>query len=309
MLQALKLDQLRTFVAVADAGSFRAAGQRLARVQSAISHAIANLEAELGVALFDRSGHRPLLTAEGRALLEDARAILLRVDRMHARAQGLNDGVELSLSLVADPIFPIDRLATVLKRVNKQFPTLRLRFAVEALGAPLTALHTRRADLSITVGDEFHHPQVELEALVAVSMCAVAAASHPLAAQRGRIGVADLAEHLQIVLEDPSAWTEGQDIGVVSPETWRVHGQTAKHALIVAGIGWGRLPSWLIERDLGEGRLVRLDAPSLGPGGANPLTAYLARRSDRTFGPAARAIRDLLRAELKSVRRATKAAK
>jgi DNA-binding transcriptional LysR family regulator len=295
MSQALKLDRLRTFVAIAEAGSFRAAARRLSRVQSAISYAIAGLEAELGVALFDRAGHRPALTGEGRALLEDARAILLRVDRMHARAQGLNEGVELSLSLVADPIFPVDRLAAVLKKAGERFPTLRLRLAIEALGAPLTALHARRADLSIVVGEEFRHPSVELEALTTVSMCAVAAARHPLAARAGRIGVADLAEHLQIVLEDPSAWTEGRDLGVISPETWTVQGQTAKHALILAGTGWGRLPLWLIERDLDEGRLVRLDAPALGPGGASPLTAYLARRNDRTFGPAARAIRDLLR--------------
>jgi hypothetical protein len=67
MLDALTLDQMRTFVAVADAGRFRAAAIRLARVQSAVSHAISNLEDQLGVALFDRTGHRPILTAEGRA--------------------------------------------------------------------------------------------------------------------------------------------------------------------------------------------------------------------------------------------------
>jgi DNA-binding transcriptional LysR family regulator len=300
MLQALTLDQLRTFLTAAEAGSFRAAARQLSRAQSAISHAVANLEGELGLALFDRTGHRPVLTAEGRALLEDARAILLRVDRMRARAQGLNDGVEISLSLVADPIFPIDCLATALKYVREQFPSLRMRVALEALGAPLSALRRRQADLSIIVGDEFRHPEVELEILTTVPMLAVAAACHPLAAHAGSIGVADLAEHLQIVLEDPSAWTEDQDISVLSPDTWRVHGQAAKHALILAGLGWGRLPLWLVERDLDAGHLVRLDAPSLGPGGANPLTAFVARRSDQAFGPAARAVRDQLRFQLSS---------
>ena|ERR1700760_2213081 len=80
MLDALTLDQLRTFVAVAEAGSFRAGAKRLSRVQSAVSHAIGNLEAELGVTLFDRSSHRPTLTSDGRAMLADGRAILLKVD-------------------------------------------------------------------------------------------------------------------------------------------------------------------------------------------------------------------------------------
>ena len=76
MLDALTLDQLRTFVAVAEAGSFRAGAKRLSRVQSAVSHAIGNLEAELGVILLDRSSHRPTLTSDGRVLLADGRAIL-----------------------------------------------------------------------------------------------------------------------------------------------------------------------------------------------------------------------------------------
>ena len=79
MLDALTLDQMRTFVAVADSGSFRAAAGRLSRVQSAVSHAIGNLESHLKIALFDRSGHRPTLTPEGRALLADVRAILAKV--------------------------------------------------------------------------------------------------------------------------------------------------------------------------------------------------------------------------------------
>ena len=107
MLDALTLDQMRVFVAVSETGSFRAGAGRLSRVQSAVSHAIGTLETELGVALFDRSGHKPLLTAEGRALLADARAILLKVDAMRARARGLGEGIELGLSIVVDNLFPV----------------------------------------------------------------------------------------------------------------------------------------------------------------------------------------------------------
>jgi DNA-binding transcriptional LysR family regulator len=295
MLQALTLDQLRTFVAVAEAGSFRSAAARVSRVQSAVSHAIANLEAELGIALFDRTGHRPALTAEGRALLEDARAILLRVDCMRARSRGFSEGVEIVLSLVADPIFPIDRLTSALKHMREQFPSVSVKLAIEPLGAPLSALQEHRADLAIVVGEEFRDPQVELEALATVPMFAVAAPDHPLAARAGHVAIADLIDHLQIVLEDATALTKGRDIGVLSPETWRVRSQAAKHALITAGIGWGRLPHWAVERDLDQGRLVRLNAPALGEGGAGLLAAYLVWRSDQALGPAARALRDFMR--------------
>ena len=295
MLQALTLDQMRAFVAVAEAGSFRAAAVRLSRVQSAVSHAIANLETELGVALFDRTGHRPTLTVEGRTLLEEARAILLRVDFLRARSRGFSEGVEIALSLVADGLFPIDSLTAALKRMRERFPSVSMRLAIEPLGAPLLALQERRADLAIIVGDEFRDTRMELEALATVPMFAVVAPNHPLAARSGQVAVADLAGHLQIVLEDPTELTTGRDIGVLSPETWRVQSQAAKHALILAGIGWGRLPLWAIEGDLDRRRLVRLNAPALGQEGATLLTAYLAWRGDEALGPAARAIRDFLR--------------
>lgn len=69
MIDALTLGQLRTFVAIAEAGGFRAGAARLRRAQSAVSHAVASLEQELGIALFDRDGRRPVLTPAGTALL------------------------------------------------------------------------------------------------------------------------------------------------------------------------------------------------------------------------------------------------
>lgn len=62
MLDALSLDQLRTFVTVANEGSFSAAARKLNRVQSAVSDLIAKLEANIGVPLFDRSNRYPTLT-------------------------------------------------------------------------------------------------------------------------------------------------------------------------------------------------------------------------------------------------------
>jgi hypothetical protein len=75
MLDGVTLDQLRTFIAAAEQGSFSAAGRKLRRVQSMVSQTLANLEGQLGVALFDRSARYPTLTEDGRALLENARAV------------------------------------------------------------------------------------------------------------------------------------------------------------------------------------------------------------------------------------------
>lgn len=296
MLDALTLDQLRVLVAVAETGSFRAAAKRIRRVQSAVSHAIATLEAQLGVALFDRSGRRPLLTPEGRALLADAKAILLKLDAMRARARGLGEGVELGLSLVVDTLFPTEALACALREMHAAYPSVAVQLHAAPLREPLAALRERRCNLAITVGETFREPHIELEALSSVRFVAVAAVDHPLATRDAGapIDAQELAEHLQIVLADPTRQTEGQDIGVLSPGTWRVDGQDIKHLLIRSGLGWGRLPHWAVERDIAEGRLVRLDVAALGRQGEVVLEAYLGHRTDEPLGPAARALRHAL---------------
>ena len=67
MLDAVSLDQLRAFIAAVDEGSFSAASRKLLRSQSVVSETISNLEEQIGVRLFDRSGRYPKLTPAGLA--------------------------------------------------------------------------------------------------------------------------------------------------------------------------------------------------------------------------------------------------
>lgn len=297
MLDALTLDQIRMFVTVAEAGSFRAGAARLLRAQSAVSHAIANLETQLGVAVFNRSGHRPTLTPAGNALLEDARAVLLKVDFLRARARGLGEGVETGLALMVDTLYPLPLAAAALGELRAALPSVRLRLTTAPLGGTLQALRDEACDLAIMAGEDFRDPRIETEALQAVPIVAVASATHALAQRRGKAGAltgADLADHLQIVLEDPSDLSEGRDFGVLSPQTLRVGTQDAKRALILAGVGWGRLPQWAVERELAEGQLQPLPATALGPQGVAQMQTYLAWRTDRALGVAALALREVL---------------
>jgi len=296
MLDGMTLDQIRTFVTVADSGSFRSGAARLLRVQSAISHAIANLETELGLQLFDRSGYRPVLTQEGQALLAHARDILLRADAMRARARALGAGVELELTLVVDTLFPIESVALAITRASVEFPSTSFRLESQALGGPIAALDERRCALAIIVGEDFRNPRLALEAIGSIAQIAVVRSDHPLAELGSSvpIGVPDLAGHLQIVLADPTPLSEGRSFGVLSPFTCRVNTQEAKVALIRAGLGWGRLPAWLVEEDLASGRLARVAIPGLGRNSEVQSEAYLAHRLDEPLGPVAQAFRRAL---------------
>lgn len=296
MLDGMTLDQIRTFVTVADSGSFRSGAARLLRVQSAISHAIANLETELGLQLFDRSGYRPVLTPEGQALLAHARDILLRADAMRARARALGAGVELELTLVVDTLFPIESVAQAITRASVEFPSTSFRLESQALGGPIAALDGKRCTLAIVVGEDFRNPRLALEAIGSIRQIAVVCSDHPLAelGNHAPLGLPELAGFLQVVLTDPTPLSEGRSFGVLSPFTCRVNTQEAKAALIRAGLGWGRLPAWQIQDDLDAGRLVRVAIPDLGRHSEVQSEAYLAHRLDEPLGPVAQAFRRAL---------------
>jgi DNA-binding transcriptional LysR family regulator len=89
MLDGVTLDQLRTFIAAVDQGSFSAAGRKLRRAQSVVSQTLANLEGQLGLKLFERGGRYPVLTDAGRSLLQDARSVADDVDAFKARARSM----------------------------------------------------------------------------------------------------------------------------------------------------------------------------------------------------------------------------
>jgi DNA-binding transcriptional LysR family regulator len=166
----------------------------------------------------------------------------------------------------------------------------------------IDALREGRCTLAVA-GDDVRDPRIQLEDLSFNWRAAVAAPTHPLGARSGGEGAptaADLADHAQIVAEDPSALTEGRDFGVLSPRTWRVSDNATKHALILAGVGWGTLPLWMVERDLAEGRLRRIATAEFGPEGETLVRLYLAHRTDVPLGPAGRLLRSLL---LESVER------
>ncbi len=278
------LDQLAVLAAVAEAGSFSAAARRLRRTQSVVSYSIANLESQLGLALFERGQRRPRLTDAGRAVLADARRIGGAVEELRARAAGLSGGLEAEVTLAVDVMFPMPRLVAALDAFASTFPTVALRLHVEALGAVVQLVLERRCTLGIANWLALLHDGLERHQLDDVVLVPVAAPGHRLARLAGPIPAAALREETQLVLSDRSPLTEERDFGVLSNRCWRLGDLGAKHALLLAGLGWGNMPEPMVARDLREGRLVRL--PIDGHAMLR-LTQMLIHRAERPLDPAA----------------------
>ncbi len=263
MLDGVSLDQLRAFIAAVDEGSFSAGARKLHRAQSAVSELVSNLEAQLGVVLFDRSERYPKLTAAGVQLLADARSVVANVDLLKARAKGISHGLESELSAVIDVLFPFEAIAESAKEFRDQFPRTPLRLYVEALGGAYQPVLDGRCSLGVVGSLPMAPDSMTLERLQGLPMIMVAAREHPLALFDAVIPKTELAKHVQLVLTDRSELTVGREFGVMSPLTWRLGDLFAKHAFLLKGLGWGGMPLHAVKQDLLEGRLVKLSIEDL----------------------------------------------
>jgi DNA-binding transcriptional LysR family regulator len=283
MIGSLTLDQLRVIVTISDAGSFSAAGRSLGRVQSAISQAVRTLEETQGVELFDRTRQKPALTAAGRVLVEQARMILASADRFEAIAAGTRMGLEPVLSLAIDPLVPTEPLIDSLRALRDTFPDLPVSFSTEGLGGAERRLRADAVSLAFCLllpsvpDDLMAYPLLDLR------LIPLAAADHPLVRLGRKLDRADLEAHVQLVLSDGLS-TDGPSYGVIGSRVWRFVDLARRLDFLLAGFGWCKMPPFVVEPYLSDGRLVELNISdeSISPTGTLPV--YAAHVRGRPLG-------------------------
>jgi DNA-binding transcriptional LysR family regulator len=295
MFDGVSLDQLRTFIAAADEGSFSAAGRRLKRAQSVVSQTLANLEGQLGVKLFDRAARFPMLTDQGRALLADARAVAGNVDLFKARAKSLAGGLEPELSVAVDVAFPLAPFIAAVAAFQKEFPATLLRFDVES-SAVMEPVLDGRCAVGVMSSLQVAPPPLTRERLLAFRSPMVVSPQHPLAAHGGPIPAAVLSQHIQLVHADPSDLSRPGGFGLLSSRVWRLSHLGAKLAFLRAGLGFGLMPLHMIEADLAGGALIQITGESAPPDGY-VIAMSAVYRTDSPPGPAGRWFIDRLKQE------------
>ncbi len=290
-LDCFTLDQLRMFVAIADEGSFSAAAKRVHRVQSALSHAMTNLESTLGVELWDRSTRVPRLTAQGEVLLSHARQVLDEVDSLKRAAINLSSGLEPCLHICVDQLLPQSVLLAACRSFAEAYPGVCLNIHSETLKAVSERVLDGTCALGI-VGPAAATPALVSSHLMNVRLVPCVSRQHPLAGFHGQIPFERLNEHTQIVLSE--RLEKGvADQAVLSSRTWRVTDLKCKHELIRAGLGWGNLPCHMIHDDL-ETRVLVAVNPEAWDHDGFVLPLSIAHHHGASLGPAARGFQDAL---------------
>jgi DNA-binding transcriptional LysR family regulator len=262
-----------------------------------VSQTLANLEGQIGVALFDRTGRYPQLTEAGRALLAEARTVVNGMDGFKARARTLAEGLEPELSVAVDVMYPMASLTIAVGAFRQAFEHTPLRLYVEALGAVVQPVLDRVCRIGVIGSMPAVPDGMDAEKLLDVPMVTVVSPTHALAARKGVIALRELARHVQLVLTDRTALTDGRTYGVLSPLTWRLADLGAKHAFLRAGFGWGHMPVAMVQADIDAGELVRIRLENYQPS-TPPLAMFAVYRKDTPPGPAGRWLIDHLKQPL-----------
>ena len=254
----ITLEALQLLDAIELRGSFAAAAAALHRVPSAVTHAIRRLEADLGVALFERDGRRAVPTPAGRALLEEGRHLLRAAGDLECRVKRVATGWENELTIAVDATIDATLLFALIELFDRDNGGTRLRLTSEVLGGCWDALASARADLAVGApGDPPPGGGWALRPCGTLEFVFAVAPGHALASAAEPLAAADLAPHRVIVLADTSRQLLARTAGLAArADTLTVADAPSKLAAILAGLGVGHLPRPVAQAHAAAGRLV-----------------------------------------------------
>ncbi|MBI5462148.1 MAG: LysR family transcriptional regulator [Gammaproteobacteria bacterium] len=285
----ITLDQWRALQTVVDAGGFAQAAARLHRTQSAVSHAVARLQAQLGLQVLRIEGRKAVLTEAGVAVLGRARELLRGAADLEQFARNLERGWEAEIRLVADAALPSALLMEALRRFKPLSQGTRVQLRQVVMSGAEEALEEGGADLVIGT----HLPPHCLgDLLLEVEFVAVAHPEHALHRLGRTLTQADLADQVQVVIRDSGARNPRDAGWLVTEDRWTVTSIDNAIAAVQAGLGFSWLPRLQIQALLDQGGLRPLP---LEEGQRHRGSLYLLYGHPQQVGPATRLLAEQFR--------------
>jgi len=252
-------EALTAFAEAATLGSFSAAARKLGKSQSTVSSAIANLEIDLGITLFDRSSRKPALTEHGRVMLGKVQEILAASDRLDRAAGQLGGGMEPKLSVVWSDTYQSDRFEEMLLAFEQRFPDLEFECLIAEHGDLVSLVQTGRAHIGVVAAQNAYPPDIGSATIAEQSEITLfVATAHPLAGMRD-ITPEVLANFRELRLDTYIEGKQGAQGAPQSRRAWSAPSYLMLMEMAVLGFGWAAIPRWMVTR-FATGKLRELDA-------------------------------------------------
>jgi len=278
----MTLDQIETFLAVADKGSFKAASETLNRSQPALSISVKKLEEELGIQLFDREQYRPSLTSNGRAFYRRCKELYFQAKSLEKYGHQLGMGEEAEITLAIDSLCPLDYITKTLTVFSAEHPDTSLNLSFEVLGGATEKVIKGEAQIALTPqiktfsGELVHKKVGEVNMIPVISQKVLNTIGPEITARK-------LKNIPQIIVRDSSSSPQNTNHGILEgSRQWTVKDMATKKELIVSGLGWGRLPEHTILPELSTEQLKEV---SIGPVAKEVIEVCLVSSSAHPNGP------------------------
>jgi DNA-binding transcriptional LysR family regulator len=253
----LNPDSLRAFVLAAELGSFSAAAREMRKAQSAVSTAIANLEIDAGVDLFDRSGRSPVLTEEGRSLLPHALGILRGNREFKAKASSMAEGVEGDICLAIEQGINMHPLMGLLEEFSTEFMQVSLEILNPGPNDTAVLLTGGRADLGLMIEQESYPSGFQFRGVGYSKLVSVCRSDHVLAGLK-HVGYGDLRQHRQLIPHSRSHTKTNHAVNRKSASVWYAESPVMIMDILLQGLGWAELPLSVVAGKIKSGELTQL---------------------------------------------------
>lgn len=260
----LSFVHLRTFLTVIKLGSFTRAAHELSLTQPAVSGHIAALESEFGMALFNRTGKKIVLTDAGSILQKGARDILDRVEDLKGELNDLKALRGGTIRIGASKIIGVYMLPRILMAFRDQFPDIELQISIHSAHTISAQVEDNAYDLAIVgEGDQIASRNIGTKVIGEDRLVVIASAHHPLA-NRQIVTIKDLGDEPFILSGRLTASLQSlkaqlSELGVNLKSSIEMDEAGAIKRAVEEGAGLAILSRSVVERELREGRLVELE--------------------------------------------------
>jgi DNA-binding transcriptional LysR family regulator len=280
------LDDVASFVAVAELGGFGVAAQQMNLSQPALSRRIQKLEETLGVALLERTTRKVGLTTVGREFLPKARRLLDDLEESLLSVRAIAERRTGQVSVACVPTAAYYFLPEVIRSFNEEFPNIRFRIIDEGANQVLQSVIDGEVDLGINLlGSQ--EPEVQFRPLLQDPFVLACRNDHPLAG-RAEVEWRDLEPYRFITVGRRSGNRLILDLGLAGV-AWQprwfyeVQHLSTSLGLVEAGLGVAALPRLAMP---GHPHPVLVARPLVNP--VLTRTMGVIRRQSDPLSPAAR---------------------
>ncbi|MGL5395375.1 MAG: LysR family transcriptional regulator [Shewanella sp.] len=287
------LESLKILIAAAETGSFSAAARKLGKAQSVVSTTISNLEIDLDLTLFERTGRYPQLTQAGVRIVQEAEVLLAQSQRLEAVAGELASGVETRLTLAIDDDSHLPWLGSLLEHFATRFPMVELELLFPLMEDVTDLLLTGCAQLGICYKNGNPHREIATCSIGEVAMQIVVSTEHPLA-RKQPLEEIDLQGSRQLLVTGRREGSERQRFRL-SAQVWWVEGDLGVMELVKRGLGWAAIPAFLIQEALARQEVVVLESDSISN---HALTLELQWHRALALGQAGRWLKEALKSKV-----------